>query len=357
MGEERANWLEPLSNAEMIETPTARPVRASWLRRVVVAAAVLILLVAAAGFLYENISEARDRRFHPMPGQRVNVEDSDDSPLSMHIYCVGEGSPAVVLDSGLGDSYISWQKVQPQIAAFTRVCSYDRAGIGYSGVSSRPRTSQSIAEELNALLHAASVAPPYVLVGHSMGGYDVRVFAGDYPKEVAGMVLVDASHPDQEKRLPPELKNMEGTWQREAEFLEYTMPFGVPRLLGLCDQNLMQRAVECNLHTAREGVAELKEFPVSAAEAAAAGSLGNLPLAVLSHDPEKPSAEMPPDLAKPTNEAWEKMQEELAQLSSRGTQTIAKNSAHYIQIDRPDVVVAGVRDVVNQARAGQTASR
>jgi pimeloyl-ACP methyl ester carboxylesterase len=251
----------------------------------------------------------------------------------------------------LGDTYVSWSKVQPQIAKFARVCSYDRAGIGYSDSSSQPRTSKVIAGELHALLQAAGAAPPYVLVGHSMGGYNVRVYASLYRKEVAGMVLVDASHPDQENRFPPELKNMEGTWQREAQFLEYTTPFGVPRLLGLCDEEPVQRAAECNWHSAREGVAELKAFAESAAQTAASGTLADMPLAVLSHDPEKPSSDLPADLAKPTNEAWEKMQEELAHLSTRGTQTIAKNSSHYIQSDRPDVVIDAVRSVVDQVRA------
>ena len=133
-------------------------------------------------------------------------------------------------------------------------------------------------------------------------------------------------------------------------------PFGIPRLIGLCDDDPVQRAAECNWHTARESVAELKSFPESAAQTAAAGSLGDIPLAVLSHDPETPSSDLPPDLAKPTNEAWEKMQEEMAHLSTRGTQAVAKNSAHYIQIDRPDVVIEAIRKVVMEARSLQAAS-
>ena len=148
---------------------------------------------------------------------------------------------------------------------------------------------------------------------------------------------------------------MEGTWLREAEFLEYTMPLGIPRLMGLCEEEPIQRAAECNFHTAREGVAELKAFPESASQTAATGSLGDMPLAVLSHDPEKPSADLPADIAKPTNDAWEKMQEDLAQLSTRGTQAIAKNSAYYIQLDRPDVVIEAIRNVVEQARAAPSA--
>jgi pimeloyl-ACP methyl ester carboxylesterase len=331
----------------MTEIATSVP-RRSWLHRVVILLFWLIAFLAVAGILYENISEARDRRFNPMEGRRVDVNG-----LKMHIDCKGEGSPAVILDSGLGDSYLSWKSVQSPIAKLTEVCSYDRAGIGYSDPSGHPRNSRIIAEELHGLLQAAQIRPPYVLVGHSMGGYDVRLYASLYRNEVVGMVLVDSSHPDQENRLPHELKNMEGTRLREAEFLEYTMLFGLPRLLGLCDEEPDRRAAECDRDTQRESVDEMKAFPESAAETAATGSLGDMPLAVLSHDPDKPSSELPADLATPVNAAWEKMQEELAHLSTRGTQTIAKNSSHYIQIDRPDVVIDAVHSVVEQARSLQ----
>jgi pimeloyl-ACP methyl ester carboxylesterase len=322
----------------------------SWLRRTVRILLVFLLVLAGAGFLYENVSEARDRRFNPMPGRRFDV-----GGFKMHIDCDGQGGPSIILESGLGDTYVSWRKVQPQIAKFARVCSYDRAGLGFSDPSPRARTSAVMAEELHNLLRAANISPPYVLVGHSMGGFNVRLFANLYRNEVAGMVLVDASHPDQENRLPPELRNMQGSWLREVEFMEYTMPLGVPRLLDLCDTDPVPRTAECNFHSERESVAEMTAFFESAKETAATGTLGDLPLAVLSHDPEKPSAELPADLAKPTNDAWEKMQEELAHLSTRGTQAIAKGSAHYIQIDRPEVVIDAVRSVVDQARTQPTA--
>lgn len=318
-------------------------------RRIVLTLLVFLLVLLMAGFLYENISEARDRRFNPMKGQLVDV-----SGRKMHIYCTGDGGPTVILDSGLGDSYLSWHKVQPEIAKFTRVCSYDRAGLGFSDPSSEPRTSRVIAEELHALLQAANISPPYVIIGHSMGGYNVRVYASMYRSDIVGMVLVDASHPDQESRFPPELKNLEGSWSREAEFIAYSMPFGVPRFIGLCDNDPTSRAADCNAHAAREQLAEIRAFPESAAETAATGSLGDLPLAVLSHDPDRPSSDLPPEIAKPTNEAWEQMQVELSHLSTRGTQIIAKNSAHYIQIDRPDMVIDAVRNIVAQARQGRS---
>ena len=335
-----------MSTVATTSAPT-RPV----IRRIFYGVILLVLMFAIAGFLYENVSEARDRRFNAMAGKRYDV-----GGFKMHIDCIGEAAPTVILDSGLGDTYISWRKVQPQIAKFARVCSYDRAGLGYSDSSSQPRTSKVIAEELHALLQAAGISPPYVLVGHSMAGYDVRLYASLFPKEVAGMVLVDVSHPDQENRFPPGLKNMEATWLREAEFLAYTMPFGIPRVLGFCEEDPPQRAAECNFHSAGTAVAELKALPESAAEAGKTGSLGDMPLAVLSHDPDKPSAELPADIAKPTNEAWEKMQEELAHLSTRGTQKIVKGSSHYIQIDAPEAVIAAVRDTVEQVRQLESAA-
>jgi pimeloyl-ACP methyl ester carboxylesterase len=315
----------------------------SWLRIILRGLLILVALLATAGFFYENISEARDRRFHPMPGRLIDV-----GGYTMHINCTGEGSPAVILDSGLGDSYISWYKVQPEIAKFTRVCSYDRAGLGYSDSSHRPRASKVMAEELHTLLHDASISPPYVLVGHSMGGYDVRLFASLYRSEVAGMVLVDSSHPEQQKRFPQALNDLDKTWVREQEFLEYSMPFGIPRLLGFCGKDAGVRAADCNFHSLREGVAELKAISESAAQTAATGSLGDLPLAVLSHDPDQPQPDLPEDLVKPTNDVWEQMQQELAHLSGRSTRTIATHSGHYIQLDRPDLVVEAVRTVVSQ---------
>jgi pimeloyl-ACP methyl ester carboxylesterase len=317
-----------------------------WVRIIIRSFLLLVILLATAGFLYENISEARDRRFHPMPGQLVDV-----GGYLMHIDCTGRGSPSVILDSGLGGGYADWYKVQPKIAQFARVCSYDRAGIGYSESSPHSPTSKVIAEELHTLLHNAGVSFPIVIVGHSMGGFDVRLYASLYRDEVAGMVLVDASHPEQERRLPQAFKDLDARYLRQFEFMEFTMPFGVPRLLGFCKGYDAIRGAECNFHSLRAGIAEWKAFSQSAVQTALTGSLGDIPLVVLSHDPDgPPDPGLPAELVKPTNDAFEQMQEELSHLSTRGTRTIAKNSSHYIQSDRPDLVVEAVRNVVEQAR-------
>jgi pimeloyl-ACP methyl ester carboxylesterase len=326
----------------MLATPNPRR---HWLRIIVRSLALLVMFLASAGFIYENISEARDRRFNPMPGRLVDV-----GGYKMHIYCAGRGTPTVILDSGLGDSYISWKKVQPQISEFSRVCSYDRAGLGYSESSPRPRTSKVMAEELHALLRNAGVPPPHILVGHSMGGFDVRLYASLYRGEVAGMVLVDSSHPEQKKRLPPELNDLDKTWLREQEFMEFTTPFGIPRLMGFCGPDAEVRAADCNFRSVRESVAELRAVGESAAQTAATGALGDMPLAVLTRDPAQPEADLPEDLVQPTTRAWQQMQDELAHLSTRSTHVIAKNSGHYIQLDRPDLVIDAVRKIADKTR-------
>jgi pimeloyl-ACP methyl ester carboxylesterase len=348
----------------MPDAPIPRTISPSWFRRVVRVLIILIVIVLLAGFLYENISETRERRFHRMPGRRVNILGADPlgrghltadpAALFLHIDCTGQGSPTVILDAGLGDSFLSWYKVQPEMAKFTRVCSYDRAGMGYSDSSLRPRTSRVIAEELHGLLQRAAIPAPYILVGHSMGGFDVRLYASLYRGEVVGMVLVDSSHPEQQKRLPA-LNDMDATEVREQEFLTFAMPFGIPRLLGLCDNDDAVRAVECNFHSARESLAELKAISESAAQTASTGPFGDMPLIVITHDPDAPRPDLPEDLVKPTNNAWQQMQQELTQLSTRSKQVVAKNSGHYIQLDRPDLVIGAVREVVDQLREPQPA--
>src|ERR1700683_937199 len=136
-----------------LSTPARR-----WARLAAGILLALILVLSVAGIIYQSRSLSRDRHAHPMPGQLVDV-----GGYKMHIDCVGQGSPTVILESGLGGSYVSWQKVQPQIAQFTRVCSYDRAGLGYSDFSPRPRASEVMAEELYTLLQNSGISGPIVL--------------------------------------------------------------------------------------------------------------------------------------------------------------------------------------------------
>src|SRR5215212_7811162 len=162
--------------------------------------AALVAVLTAAGVVYEAAATERDRHAYPPPGRMVDV-----GGRRLHIACSGEGSPTVVFESGLANMSADWGNVLPQVAATTRACAYDRGGIAWSDDGPLPRDPRQIATELHMLLEKAGVDGPYVLAGQSFGGLYARMFADRYPDEVAGMVLVDASHPDMWVRLPAEV--------------------------------------------------------------------------------------------------------------------------------------------------------
>ena len=153
--------------------------------------------LASLGALYQAIESRKDLQKYAPPGKRVDI-----GGYALHINCVGEGSPTVILDSGLSHNALVWSLVQAAIAEITKVCSYDRAGYGWSDPGPKPRTSQQIAHELYRLLQNADISGPYVLVGHSFGGLNIRLFADMYPDNIVGMILVDAAHEDQRHRIP-----------------------------------------------------------------------------------------------------------------------------------------------------------
>lgn len=155
-------------------------------------AMVAVLVLSIGGLaLYQAVATADDQRSFPPPGQLVDV-----GGYRMHIYCMGEGSPTVILDAMFPGTVSNWGWVQPEIARTTRVCAYDRAGLGWSEPGPEPRTAQQAARELDTLLAAAEVPGPYILVGHSLGGLSARMYASMFPDRVAGMVLVEGTNPD-----------------------------------------------------------------------------------------------------------------------------------------------------------------
>ena len=174
----------------------------------------LVVALGLLGAAYESVAEAADARAYPPPGQMVDV-----GGYRLHINCIGTGSPTVVIDAGWGDSSAAWSSwVQPSAASTTRVCTYDRAGMGYSEPGPLPRTAERFAAELHALLANAGEPGPYVLVGHSMGGLTVRVFAHEYPADVAGVVLIESMSPSAAKASTSDANG--------------TVGFALPRRLG-----------------------------------------------------------------------------------------------------------------------------
>jgi pimeloyl-ACP methyl ester carboxylesterase len=327
----------------------------------------LVIVLACAGAIYQVIGTWRDTRRFPQRGRSIQA-----GPVKLNLDCYGQGYPSVILDSGMGVPALSWIKVQPEVAKFARVCSYDRAGYGWSEPGPEPRTSLQIATELKALLDAAGEKGPYVLVGHSFGGYNVRVFTRQYPNDVVGIVLVDASHEDEEERinglLPASVKEREKEDAERSEKLDRILAplrvhLGIERLeiatgwdapgyrskdlqeelLYLEQQAKYMRAVES------EGRAEGQ----SAAQARAAGDIGDRPLIVLTAgrpyepDPLLTKAEMDQQ-----SQMWiNVLQAEEAHLSTRGKQTVVPDSGHVIPSERPDVVISAIREVWSSTRA------
>jgi pimeloyl-ACP methyl ester carboxylesterase len=241
-----------------------------------------------------------------------------------YINCQGTGRPIVVLEAGLGDASGVWGSVIPALVKITHVCLYDRASMGGSDARPGPRTSATIARELHALLRHEGLAGPYILAGHSIAGYHMRVFASLYPSEVAGMVMVDNSHPDQ-----------------FARFFELLGP---------------QRPNEASDVAAyRQGLTSLAnplnnpehfDIPRSAAQVRATGTLGTIPLVVLTAGREiGPTA-----LRVPLEAAWRGMQEEMAGLSTDSVHVLMPKSGHYIQVEYPKAVIAAIQQVVTAVR-------
>lgn len=168
----------------------------TWLRRILLTILIAPFALALLGALYQSISSSLDRRNHPMPGQLVDV-----GGYRLHIYCTGQGSPAVILDSSNLGTVSNWAWIQPEVARSTRVCAYDRADAGWSDPSPEPNDTYMNSEALHALLTNAGVTGPYILVGHSFGGLFIRTYAHLFPSEVAGMVFIEGSLPDGQRAL------------------------------------------------------------------------------------------------------------------------------------------------------------
>ena len=256
-------------------------------------------------------------------------------PQLLHIHCTGTGQPVVVLEAGLGGSSLEWTVVQSRLSQFTRVCSYDRAGMGWSQSSKPKRTSGQIARELEELLRNAKEPGPFVLVGHSYGAYSVQLFARTFPVQTAALVFIDASHPDQIERYaaPPLLANI-APKGRLTILAKARVPEGLFGDLRGLSQNFART------HKVRHTVSrELENFRHSAAEIKLAEALPIVPEIVLSRGMQT----WPPGKRGEQMEAlWQQLQTELTQASPISGQIIALKSGHYIHLDQPDLVVSAI---------------
>jgi pimeloyl-ACP methyl ester carboxylesterase len=320
-----------------------------WTGRILLGLVALIVLLVAGGATYEAIMAAGDDTRYPASGQLVDV-----GGYRLHVHCVGEGSPTVVLDAGLGGFSLDWSLVQPELAATTRVCAYDRAGYGWSDPSPKPRTPSQIADELHTLLVNAGIQGPYVLVGHSAAGKHVRLFASRYPQVVVGMVLVDARHESVDTNRSPEAMAAEHTQQRRFQWTIWAAArIGLVRAFWAAawpqvfpgTQNLStETRAEIGVLQARSQQVKtvLSEDALKThdnAQLSSATSLGDVPLMVLAagqnveHDP-----------------LWLPAQQQMAGLSSNARLIVVDGSSHYIHWDQPTLVADAMRQVVEAAR-------
>lgn len=321
---------------------------------------------AAAGLVYQAIGSARDRRAFPPPGHIATI-----GALRLHYRCEGAGSPAVILEAGIAASSVSWSHVQPAVARFTRVCSYDRAGLAWSGSATTRRSLPAMIDELRALLSQADVPPPYVLVGHSFGGVLLRAFTRAFPHDVAGLVFVDPLHPEEWCDPSPQQRQL----LRGGVFLSRVgavlAQFGVVRLclsllsggapsaprrfsriFGPTAAALLEHivgevqklppevlpAVQAHWSNPRafRGMAQhLAALPESCALVAAGNDVFDaIPVVVLS--------------AVARDARWLAADAALARMSRNGRHVVSPQSGHWVNLDDPEIVVRAIKQVVEQ---------
>jgi pimeloyl-ACP methyl ester carboxylesterase len=333
----------------------------------------LICAVAGAAF-YQRVGSSADRRDYPPPGRLVDI-----GGRRMHLAESGTGSPVVVLESGIAATCLNWTNIHAEVARFTRVCSYDRASLGWSDPAGTPRVTSQLIDELHELLKAANISGPYVLAGHSYGGMLARAYAGKYPDEVAGLVLVDPLPASEWMRPTDEqakilrrgirlarrgaLLARLGIVRLSLKILSAggrTVPKLVARLSSGQAESTLSRLVGEVQKMPREtwpmiqahwcqpkgflGMSEyFNSLPRSATEAAACPEPSpDIPLVVLSA-----SNSTPVQLAE---------RSAMARHSSRGAHIVAEKSGHWIHLDEPELVVNAIREMVglSSARPGRS---
>lgn len=284
----------------------------------------------------------------------------------LNLYCTGQGSPTVVMDAGMGDSTVSWALVQPELSKHGRVCSFDRAGLGFSDAARRPGTPVNASEDLHALLNAAGETPPFILVGHSLAGLNVRVYADKYRDQVIAMVIVEGSHedqsaegwaigaPDQQAKYDAYLKDARGCIDAARKGLKKGAP-DYTKCVGTTDDPRFSPAIN-NAQAAygsterwQAAIASEREnvYYTSADQTRATRKdVGDMPLIVLTHSPYPKRDDETQEERYRRTLSWEGMHTRVAAMSTRGINIIVPDTGHYIQYDKPQVVI----DAVDQAR-------
>src|SRR3569833_522719 len=336
------------------------------LRRVIISLHVAILVVGVQRWDDAGAAEAPPAvssawNVYATAQRLVRLPDG----RAMNIYCIGRGNPTVLLDAGLGDSAVIWRKVHSRLAEHTQVCAFDRAGYGFSDPGPLPRDAAHIAQDMKAMLEAAGLQPPYVLVGHSLGGLNVRYYAELHLSEIVGMVLVEPATEHQDQRIGRALPSIAELFKQQRAQIQACLDFALgkrkhnPELGEMCkDQPSSDLPPAVNAAAAATNMkpahlrAELSEFDGiigsgSDQVAAARRSYDAIPLIVLTAgSPKIPG--LSPAQQNTLLGIIKQMHGELAALSTRGVDRLVPGSSHYVQMDNPQAVIDAVEDVLSQ---------
>ena len=336
-----------------------------WLGRVALGGVILLLGLAAIGAIYQAVASARDAKIYKPVDQMVDVNG-----VKMRLDCRGSGSPTVILEAGGQSPSFVWVRIQDEVAKFTRVCSYDRAGYGWSDSVHETLYPQQVAEMLHILLENGGEKPPYLMVGHSFGGVYIRAFTAEYSDEVVGMVLVDSSHENQNQLTPPELAQSPEYAQRKNSsvaifrLLQVAEPIGLLRAFKFMDAGTAslslpeneKGAVLAQMYRAGFMGAYVRETLMMMDYSGKPRKLGDLPLIVLSRKIDAqdmveqiPSTLQSMELAQQMADIANDMHNELAALSTHGKWIIVEDTGHFIQLDQPQAVIDAIQEVFGQA--------
>ncbi|MEM8930914.1 MAG: alpha/beta hydrolase [Acidobacteriota bacterium] len=335
-------------------TPSCLGGRSRWRRlagRLARLSTTGLIVAAITGLLYEAVSTSLDARRYPPLGELVDV-----GGYRLHLHCRGSDGPTVVLEAGLGRDVLDWSWVQPGLAKHTRTCAYDRAGAGWSDPGPKPRDSRRIASELRTLLIRAGIDRPVVLVGHSAGGSHIQVFQHLYPDAVAGMVLIDVSHRAEPiQTAPPRAMVALAKALRAVDVLRV---FGwmdgndLPPAAQAMENALMYRPDAISTIVAENQAVDANRRDVR--EISGAGSLGALPLVVITAAGEVEDQPRPPgmslDAARRDLALRHQLQRRLLTLSTDSRQVLAEHSGHQVHKDQPELVITEIAELVESLR-------
>ena len=310
---------------------------------------VFLFVLSLTGMIYQTAATESDKKNFPPPGNLIDV-----GGFKMHIHCVGEGSPTVILEALSGGFSSYWAWVQPEVAKDVRVCAYDRAGFGWSESDSEPESPQRTARNLHTLLTNAGIEGPYVMVGHSKGGIYMREYVARYPQDVVGLVLLDSSHPDQFVRHPELLKG-DTPILSKMPLIQTLLRIGVGHAyfalggeVDFADLSQRQHDEIAAAWSSQEHWRRMESTMLLGADifqqAHDLGSLGDLPLAVITR-------------GEGVDDGWCEMQNELASLSTNSVHLTVDGSTHSSLIFNPKHAHIVSETILQVVEAIQTGSR